>query len=83
MSTDYKNYSQRNLVLAITQKLLYQNVQLEDYKTYSDFLENSETKENADWNISKPYFESRSRIVSVNGTTNDYPWQFLVTLMLQ
>lgn len=80
MSTDYKNYSQRNLFLAITQKLLYHCVQQEDYKTYSDFLENSETKENAVWSISKPYFESRSCIVSLNGTSNYYTRRFLVTL---
>lgn len=51
MSTDCKNYSQRNLVLAITQKLLVRSVQLENYKTYSDLLENLEMKENTDYDI--------------------------------
>lgn len=51
LSINYKNYFQRNLVLAITEKLLDHSVQLEYYETYFDFLENSEMKENEDWDI--------------------------------
>lgn len=78
LSTDYKNYSQRNLVLAITQKLLDHSVHLEDYETYCDFLENSEMKENADWDVSNTYFESENCIVSLNGTSNHCPWRYWV-----
>lgn len=50
--THYEHYSQRKLVLAITQKLLDHSVWLEDYEISSDFLEKSDMKENAEWDVS-------------------------------
>lgn len=46
---------------------------LGNYEIYSDFLENSEMKENADCDILNAYFESRNCTVSSNGTSNQCP----------
>lgn len=73
LSTDYENCSQRSLVLALTQKLLPDSVELEDYEMYSDFLEYSEMKEKADWDISNTYFESRNCTVYSNGISSRGP----------